>query len=123
MSADVWNVCGFCPWAGTLCACVPAGMVMALLDGLAGRPVPAGGGGEREGEVSRGGHARRGLIADEPAQLGEGKELGRGAQIALVGEPLLIEGENVEHHRAGVDERDRVVVVVAGLERRQCRVI
>src|SRR5262249_1839381 len=38
MSADVSNVCGDCPCAGTLCTCVPFGIVIAVVVGSLGEP-------------------------------------------------------------------------------------
>ena len=55
---------------------------------------------EREGQIGYGRDAGRGLVADELAELGERVELGGGAQIALIGQAFLVEGENVEDDMA-----------------------
>ena len=78
-----------------------------------------GGGRDGEGKVGRGGDAGRWLVADQLAELRQRVELGGGAQIALVGEPLLIEGEDVEHDRSGIEKGDAEIVVVARLQRGQ----
>src|SRR5215469_3501806 len=38
ISAEVSKVCGDCPCAGTLCTCVPFGMVIAVVAGSVGEP-------------------------------------------------------------------------------------
>ena len=59
---------------------------------------------QAESQISRGGDAGRGLVADQSRQLGQRSNLRGGPQIALVGEALLIEGQDVEHHRGGIKE-------------------
>ena len=69
-----------------------------------------------EGEEGRCRHAGRQLIADEAGKLEDGAPLRRRAEVVLVGDALLIEGEHVQRRRQRVAERDGEIAVVAGAE-------
>ena len=99
----VSNVCRRWPGAGTLCTRVPAGIGTG-----SGAPVRIV---EREGEQRRGGDAGRRLITHEPRQLEHRALLHRGAQIRLVRQPLLVEGQDIGRDRQGVQQRDGEIVV------------
>ena len=73
---------------GTLCTRVPAGMST-----LSGEP---GALRQREREHRGGGDAGRRHVADQTGELEDGALIDGGAQKRLVGETLLIEGEDVE---------------------------
>src|SRR5205814_674938 len=80
----------------------------ALGDGrAAGR---AGGVLDGEGEEGAGRDAGVQLVADLAGELEDRATLGRGAQVALVGDPLLVERHDVGDGRPGVEQRDRGVV-------------
>ena len=76
----------------------------------------AGGGLEREGEVGFGGDTGGGLVTDEAGKFGERAKMNGGAEVALVGESLLVEGQDVEDDGAGVEQGDAEVICVARLE-------
>ena len=107
------------PGSGTVCAWVP---VPSAIEGRR----PAGriarprrreqGRVHRERQCRAGGQARAQLIADQLGQLAHRDQLGRGAQVALVGDPLGVEGQDVADNRPGVQQGDGEVVVAAGLQ-------
>ena len=74
--------------------------------GVVGIGRQAGAARQGEREIRRTADARRGLIADQPRELSQRVELRRGAQIALVGQTLLIEGQDVEHDGGGIEQGD-----------------
>ena len=78
---------------------------------------------EREREPGLGGHARIEVIADEGAEFEHRPTLLRGAQITLVSQPLLVEGQHVEHHGRRVEQRDAEVVALARAQSRQRRIV
>ena len=65
---------------------------------------------EGVGEVGRGAQARPQPVADQPGELEDGPQLGGGAQVALVGDALLVEGQDVRDRGPAVEEGDRRVV-------------
>ena len=77
----------------------------------------AGGAGEGEGEIGRSGDARRGLVADQLREVEDGRRIDGGPQVGFVGDALLIEAENVERDRPGVEQSNAEVGVVARRER------
>jgi hypothetical protein len=61
---------------------------------------------EREGEVRVRRHSGPQLETDEPGELEHRTALGRRAQVALVRDPLLVEGEDVGDRGPCVEEAD-----------------
>jgi hypothetical protein len=112
---------------------VPFGPRLDLLDRLEGLRKPVGPGDalhldalpdrdlfrrtlrglEVERQVGARSGAWRELVADRIRELTDRAAFGRRAQEALVDDSLLIEGQDVEHARPGVDQPDRRVVVLA----------
>ena len=79
---------------------------------------------QRVGQVGRRGDARAQLVAHQTGQFQHRAPLGGGAQIGLVGDPLLVEAQHVAHRRPGVEQGDRRVAGVTGgqaLQRAQVR--
>ena len=76
---------------------------------------------ERERQERGRGAAPAGLVADAPGKLDQRARIGAGPQVALVGDPLVVEGEHVEHLGPGVHEGHRRVVGLAGAEPLQLR--
>ena len=63
-----------------------------------------------EGQVGPGGDPGGQLVADGAGQLQHRAALRGRAQVALVGDPLLVEGDHVQHGRPGVEEGDGGIV-------------
>ena len=68
---------------------------------------------QREDQRRRRAHARRRRVAHQPHQLEDAARLDRRAEIGFVRQPLGVEGEDVEHLRPGIDQRDRKITAVA----------
>ncbi len=71
---------------------------------------------EREGEVRLGGDARPQAVPDQPPELLQRDPPARRAQVRLLREALVVEGEHVRGNRERVEERDGEVVAIAGAE-------
>ena len=76
----------------------------------------AGGGFQGEREVGLAGDAGGRLVADEAGQFSERAKLCGRAKVALVGKTLLVEGQDVEDDRAGVEQGNAEIVGVTCLE-------
>ena len=59
-----------------------------------------------ERELHLGGDPRAQLVADRAGEQAHRPELGRGAQEALLGDPLRVEGDDVGDERPRVEQRD-----------------
>ncbi|MFT3769520.1 MAG: hypothetical protein QM820_29125 [Minicystis sp.] len=80
---------------------------------------------EREDEVDAGRYPGTQRVTDEARQLDDADALGRGAQVGLVGDALLVEGEHVGDDGEGVEQGNGEVIGLAGAqvaERRTARV-
>ena len=69
-----------------------------------------------EGQMHRSRNTRIQLIADETSQFEDRSPLDCGAQIALVGDALLIERQDIAHDGPGIEQGNRRVVEVAGCQ-------
>ena len=63
-----------------------------------------------------GGHAGAQFVPDRSCQLEHRTSLGGGAQVVLVGQPLLVEGQHIGHDGPGVEQRNGRVVGCARRE-------
>ncbi len=68
---------------------------------------------ERVGQEDAGGNAGTQNVAHQPGQFQDRTAFGRGAQVALIGDALLVEGENVGDGGPGVQHGDGRVALVA----------
>ncbi len=69
-----------------------------------------------KGKVGGGGNPRGRLVPYQPRQFSQRPNLCGSAQITLVDEALLVERQDVEHDRSGIEQGDGKVVIGAGLQ-------
>ena len=74
---------------------------------------------ERVREVDARGDARPQLVADQPGKLEHRARFGRGVQVSLVRDALLVEGEHVGDGRPPVEQGDGEVGRIAGRQSAQ----
>ena len=78
---------------------------------------------QRHRQRGRGGHARRGLVSDQPSQFEDRTGLHGGAKVGFVVQTLLVEGQDVGGDGERIEQGDGEI---AGLARGQlcdCRIV
>ena len=102
IASTVSKTCGVSSWPGTLWARSPTG-TWTVAPAL-----------QRVREHGGGGHAGVEPVVEHGRQAPDRVPLPGGPQVGLVGDPLLVEGEDVAQDGPQLEQRDAVVVAAGG---------